>query len=215
MNLTNFPVGWVDFVVVLVILLGVIRGRRRGMSEELLDVIKWIGIVAVASLTYEPAGSFMASTLPFSRLSCYLTAYLAVIVGFKLTFALLKKQMGEKLVGSDVFGRAEYYLGMMAGAVRYTCVLIAVFAMINARHYSPEEIRAEDNYQLQNYGAHFFPTMYSFQRQVFEGAWTGRFSREYAPFLLIRPTDPEDKGLRQSGIARARERDFNDALDKR
>jgi hypothetical protein len=141
--------------------------------------------------------------------------YIAVIVGFKLAFALVKKQIGEKLVGSDVFGRSEYYLGMVAGAVRYTCVLIVVFAMIGARQYSPEEIRAEDNYQLQNYGAHFFPTMYNFQRQVFESAFTGRLSRQYAPFLLIHPTAPEEKGLRQSGIARARERDFNDALDKR
>jgi len=215
MNLENFSVSWIDFAVVIVIMLGVLRGRKRGMSEELLDVVKWLCIVAVASLTYEPAGNFLSEKLPFGSLSCYLAVYIAVILGFKLAFTLIKRQMGEKLVGSDVFGRSEYYLGMLAGGVRFTCVLFVVLAMLHARQYSTEEIRADDAYQERYYGSIRFPTMYSFQRQVFGVAWTGKLTRQYTPFLLIRQTAPEEKGLAASGIARARERAFNDVLDKR
>jgi uncharacterized membrane protein required for colicin V production len=215
MNMADFTVSWIDFAVVIVILVGVLRGRRRGMSEELMDVIKWLGIVAVAAYTYQPLGDFLAEQLPFGRLSCYLAVYITVIIAFKASFAFMRRQTGEKLVGSDVFGRAEYYLGMCAGAIRYTCVVIVVLAMLNARHYSAEEIRDDDNYQEKYYGSIRFPTLYSFQRQVFEGAWVGKLTREYTPFLLIQPTDPEGKALGQSGIARARQRDFNDALDKR
>src|SRR5688572_1053748 len=135
MNLENFSVSWIDFAVVIVIMLGVLRGRKRGMSEELLDVVKWLCIVAVASFTYEPAGNFLSEKLPFGSLSCYLAVYIAVILGFKLAFTLIKRQLGEKLVGSDVFGRAEYYLGMLAGGLRYTCVIFVVLAMLNARQY--------------------------------------------------------------------------------
>src|SRR6185503_4545166 len=101
--------------------------RRRGMSEELMDVIKWLGIVAVAAYTYKPLGDFLAEQLPFGQLSCYLAVYITVIVAFKASFAFMRRQTGEKLVGSDVFGRAEYYLGMCAGAIRYTCVVIVVY----------------------------------------------------------------------------------------
>ena len=215
MNLANFSLSWVDFAVVIVIMLGVLRGRKRGMSEELLDVVKWLCIVAVACVTYEPAGNFLSEKLPFGSLSCYLAVYIAVIVGFKLAFSLLQRQLGEKLVGSDVFGRAEYYLGMLAGGVRYTCVVIVVMAMLHARQYNADEIRADDAFQEQNYGSIRFPTMYSFQKQIFGVAWTGKLARQHAPFLLIRQTAPEEKGLNASGIARARERAFNDVLDKR
>ena len=215
MNLADFSVSWVDFAIMIVVMLGVLRGRKRGMSEELLDVVKWLCIVAVGAVTYEPAGNFLSEKLPFGRLSCYLAVYIAVILGFKLAFTLMKRQFGEKLVGSDDFGRAEYYLGMLAGGVRYTCVVFVVLAMLHARHYTAEEVRANEAFQEHNYGSIRFPTMYSFQRQVFGLAWTGKLTRQYAPFLLIRQTAPEEKGLGASGIARARERDFNDVLEKR
>jgi len=37
-----------------------------------------------------------------------------------------------QIIGSDVFGNAEYYLGMCAGAVRYACVTLVVLAFLNA-----------------------------------------------------------------------------------
>ena len=45
--------------------------------------------------------------------------YITVAIVVKLAFAGMKKATGGKLLGSNVFGRAEYYLGMMAGAVRF------------------------------------------------------------------------------------------------
>ena len=54
-------VGWVDLLVVVLLVVGVLRGRKRGMSEELLDVIKWSLIVLVAGLLYEPGGRWLAN----------------------------------------------------------------------------------------------------------------------------------------------------------
>ena len=215
MYLGNFSLSWVDFAVMLIVFVGVLRGRKRGMSEELLDLVKWIAILVVASIGYGPVGDFLAYKLPFSALSCYLTAYIGIILIFHVGFVLLRRQIGDKLVGSDFFGRAEYYLGMVAGGLRFTCVTVVVLALLNARHYSAEEIRADDAYQERYYGTIRFPTMYALQKEIFQTAWTGKLSREHAPFLLIRQTAPEEKGLGPSGIARARERDFNDVLNRR
>jgi uncharacterized membrane protein required for colicin V production len=215
MNPANFSVSWIDFAAVLVIMVGVLRGRQRGMSEELLDVIKWLGIVGVGAFVYEPIGNVLSQQLPFGRLSCYLAVYISVIIGFKIAFAIIKRQIGDKLIGSDVFGKSEYYLGMMAGAVRYTCVLIVVLSLLGAKHYTAEQVRADDNFQEQNYGSIRFPTLYSIQKQVFGESWVGKLSCQYTPWLFIRPTTADEKGLGPSGIARARQRDFNDALEKR
>ena len=215
MNAALFAVSWVDFAAVLVVMVGVMRGRRRGMSEELLDVLKWLIIVLLAAYAYEPAGSIMSAKTPFSRLSCFVAVYVGIILIVHVLFMMIRRQVGDKLVGSDAFGSTEYYLGMAAGGFRYTCVMIVVLALLNARYYSPEEIQSRDAFQERNYGSHFFPTMYGFQKEVFERAWVGKLPSRHASFLLIRRTAPEEKGLDQSGIARARESYFNEVLKKR
>src|ERR1041385_6896189 len=133
---------WVDLAVVGLLIIGVLRGRKRGMSEELLDLLKWLLIVVVGAQLYQPLGDMLAANSMFSRLSWYLAIYVTLILAIKIIFGVIKKKVGEKLLGSDIFGRAEYYLGMSAGAVRYACVIIAVMAVIHARLFSREEIDA-------------------------------------------------------------------------
>src|SRR5881397_599553 len=116
----SLSLSWVDFAVVLVLGLGLWRGRKRGMSEELLDIIKWVLIVLVAGFLYEPGGQLLAQvTSVFSLRSCYVTVYMAIALFIVLLVSLMRKNIGSKLVGSDVFGAAEYYLGMGAGIFRY------------------------------------------------------------------------------------------------
>ena len=44
------PFNWFDFVVLIVLGIGVFRGRQRGMSEELLGLFEWLTIVVVSAL---------------------------------------------------------------------------------------------------------------------------------------------------------------------
>jgi hypothetical protein len=114
-----------------------------------------------------------------------------------IAFAYLKKAVGGKLLGSDVFGRTEFYLGMVAGVVRFSCVLIAGLAMLNARLYTRGEVQDELNYQNDVYGSHFFPTLQTVQSQVFERSMTGPWIKDRLSILLIKPTAPEKKELKQ------------------
>ena len=45
MNLDKLPFNWFDFVLVVVLVVGVFRGRKHGMSEELLPLLKWLAIL--------------------------------------------------------------------------------------------------------------------------------------------------------------------------
>ena len=209
-------VGWVDLLVVILLTVGVLRGRKRGMSEELLDVIKWSLIVLVAGLLYEPGGRWLAELSVFSLLFSYVFAYVFIAILIFATFALIRNKVGDKLIGSDVFGSAEYYLGMVAGCYRYVCVMLVVMAFLNARYYSPAEIAAKNKYQDQNYGTKFFPTTPDIQHEVFDNSFTGRATQDYLNVLLIRSTAPDDKNVGGEGsIRRQRERRIDDIMEKR
>jgi uncharacterized membrane protein required for colicin V production len=216
MNIETLSVSWIDLVVVALLGFGLWRGRKRGMSEELLDIIKWAVILVVAGLLYEPSGRFLSEiTSVFSLLSCYVAMYIALAFLVILLIAMVRKSVGAKLVGSDVFGSAEYYLGMIAGTFRYACIILVGMAFLNARYYSPEELRAGTKYQEDNFGTTFFLTWPDLQQEVFKRSLAGRFTHEYLDVLLIRPTADDGKSLGgENAIGRKRERSVYD-LDKR
>jgi hypothetical protein len=117
-----------------------------------------------------------------------------------LVFAGIKRLMGGKLVGSDIFGRSEYYLGMGAGLVRFSCMLLAALALLNARYFSPLEVRAMEKFQDDVYGSNFFPTLHSLQASVFDKSLSGPWIKANLGFLLIKPTEPEKRDLHQKDM---------------
>ena len=215
MNNDLFSFNWVDLAIATLLLVGVMRGRRRGMSEELLDTLKWTAILIAAAFAYEPTGRIMATSSVFSLLSCYLTAYLLIALMVVLFFAYIRARVGDKITSADTFGGAEYYLGMMAGGYRYICIVLVAMAFLNARYYSPGEIQATVNFQQANFGDIRFPTLGEFQHTVFDKSLSGRLAQSYLYPVFIRPTAPEDKGLGGGGVFRRRDGQVNEILEKR
>jgi len=195
MSLDTLPFNWFDLVLVTVLGLGIWRGRKHGMSEELLLLLKWLVIVFAASAAYAPLGDYLESVTVFGKLFCYIVAYLGVILVVFVCFSLLKHLLGGKLVGSDIFGRGEYYLGMAGGMVRFACMLLAGLALLNARQFTTQEVLAMQTFQRDMYGSEFFPTLHTLQNSVFVKSGSGPLIRQYAGGLLIRPTAPESKPL--------------------
>jgi hypothetical protein len=164
----------------------------------LLSLLRWLTIVFGCALLYEPVGQvFVQFTNLFGLLSGYLLAYVVGALLIVLLFLGIKRLLGGKLLGSDVFGRAEYYLGMGSGLVRFSCMLLAGLALLNARYFSPTEVRAMERFQDDVYGSNFFPTLHSVQASVFDKSLTGPWIKENLGFLLIKPTRPEGKELHQ------------------
>ena len=189
---TAFSVSWVDFLIVILALVGVLRGRKRGMSEELLDIIKWTFIVVLAAMLYEPGGRLLAQLSMFNLLYSYVAAYAIVTMLVFSVFTYVKQRIGDKFTGTDKFGNAEYYLGMMAGGYRFLCIVLVSMAFLNARQYSQAEIAAADQYQDYNFGTKLIPTVPDLQKEVFKSSFTGRAVHDFLPVVLIRPT-PRDQ----------------------
>jgi uncharacterized membrane protein required for colicin V production len=197
MSLDKLPINVFDFALIVVLVAGVTRGRKHGMSEELMSLIKWLAVLFGCAVVYEPLGKWFAQETPFSLLSSYLMVYVGVALLILGSFALAKHSLGGKLLGSDIFGRAEYYLGMGAGLVRYSCILLAALALLNARYFSPQEVKARAAFQNDVYGSEFFPGLQAAQATVFERSLFGPWIKENLSFLLIQSTKPESKEFHQ------------------
>jgi uncharacterized membrane protein required for colicin V production len=201
MTLDSLPFNWFDLLVVIALVVGVRCGRKHGMSEELMKLLKWVALMVGCAFCYEPIGNAISSgSSVFDLLSGYLIAYLGTALAIAALFALLKKAVGEKMVSSEVFGRTEFYLGMMAGMVRFSCIMIMGLALLNARSLNQAEIRADINYQNDVYGSNYFPKLYSVQSQVFEHSLAGPWIKDNLSFLLIKSTSPDQKELKRKQV---------------
>ncbi len=160
-------------------------------------MLTWLAVVFGCALAYEPIGTWVAQSSPFSLLSSFLMAYIGMAIVIFGLAALLRRVVGGKILGSDLFGRGEYYLGMGSGVVRALCVLVAGLALLNARYFTPDEIKARERYQNDVYGSNFFPGLQTVQSVVFERSLTGPWIREHLNFFLIKPTRPENKEIHQ------------------
>ena len=201
--------GWFDAVAVVLLVIGFWRGRKRGMSTEFMDVIQWLGIVGGGAALYGPLGKILQATTGFGQLYNYLVAYLLVAVIVKTVCTLFKKTAGEKLMSSEVFGGLEYYLGMVAGVVRFACVTVFLLAILHARLYTDAELKAQELEQRKNFESIRFLTLGTLQRDVFQGSFSGRFVHDIAPFLLIESTAPAPS---LDSLKQRRERELNRSL---
>jgi len=184
----DLPFNWFDVFVVLMLVIGYTRGRKNGMSQESIPFFKWIALILVCAITYEPLGMLMVDNFHLSRLLSFFLAYIAVALVVTMVFAMVSRSLGEKIKGTDKFGKAEFYLAMPAGIMRFACITMLLLALLNARYYTTEEVRATQKYNDYNYGSDFFPSLYSIQDDVFKDSLIGKQVHEHLSFLLIKPT---------------------------
>ncbi|HEY5912673.1 MAG TPA: CvpA family protein [Verrucomicrobiae bacterium] len=185
------PINLFDCFLAAFLIAGIIRGRKHGLSEELLRVLKWLTLVCGCALVYRPLGSLMSSAGFLDSWAAFVSAYLGAALVILLVFSSLQKRIGSKLVGTDAFGRAEYYLGMGSGLLRYACILMVGLALLNSRNFTPAELKAEEKYQVDAYGSTVFPTLRNLQEMVFEDSFTGACIKNNFGFLLIQSADGE------------------------
>jgi uncharacterized membrane protein required for colicin V production len=208
----SLHITWVDMTVAVVLILGLFRGRKHGISEETLPLLRTLLMIGVAGYFYAPVGSLVANASAFSLLGCYIAAYLGLALIVWLVFHMIKKAVGDKLIGSDLFGSSEYYLGMIAGVLRFAGLIIFALALIHARAYSTAERAALAKMQQDNFGDISFPTFSSIQYDIFARSLTGKYAQEYGSLLLITSTAPENKSLRDGKTDLRREGVLNEVL---
>jgi uncharacterized membrane protein required for colicin V production len=214
MKLDLIP-NWFDLVVLATVISGVLVGRKRGMSLELLDLLQWLAIIFVSGMAYVPLGKALADSANLGALSAFVLAYLLVAACLKLLFLLLKRLTGEKLLGSDTFGGYEYYLGMVAGGVRFLCILMFVLALMHAKQVSKTELDSQLKDQKENLGSVYFPPYGTIQRSIFQESACGRAVQQYLAAQLITVDPSVGRTSRNETIYRKHQRDLDEVTAPR
>jgi len=184
----SLHLSWFDGVVVSVLVFGLFRGRKNGMSKEMLPLSEWFAVIFIAGLFYSFVAQWVDQMAGTGRLMGNIMGYTLLALMIFLFFSMIKRPLGTRLFGSNVFGNAEYYLGTPSGMVRYCCVLLFVLSLLNARQYTPAQIQASNDFQQRWYGSDFFPDLYTIQDQVFRKSFTGPYIKKYLSVLMLEPT---------------------------
>jgi uncharacterized membrane protein required for colicin V production len=191
-SLDHLPVGWFDGVLVVVLILGFFRGRKNGMTKELLPMLQWVAIVLLGGLAYAMAGQPFMNLANLGITAAYILGYLSLAVLVFIVFAYIKKLLTPRLDGSNFFGSAEYYLGISSGVIRFVCMLLFALALLHAPFYTPAEIAARNAYNArwfgggqQGFSGNYFPTVQTVQESVFNSSFTGPLIAKYLGVILI------------------------------
>ena len=190
MSLDNFAIGWFDFSIVLMVLVGVKVGGTRGMSKEFLVFLQWCLIVVCAGLFYPVAAEFVAHFTGLGATVANVLGYLVVAGVVKLFFAYLTSRLGEKIEDKHIFGSLEYYLGPVAGGIRFACIVFLLVALLHVSAQTASQRQQAIKYQKDNYGSVFFPTLGLINDDVFNNSISGRWIGQNLSFLLIAPSTP-------------------------
>lgn len=215
MDIAGIPINWFDFAVVGLLVAGLIQGRRRGMSNELLDCLKWLLTVGAAAEMYRPLGSLLSDSTHLGRVTGFLLAYVFVLLLLRIFFGWVKRIVGEKLVGSDVFGDWEYFCGMIAGGIRFACYLVVALALLNAGALTPEQLAAQARMQRKMFEDISFPTFGSVQHNIFAGSASGKLVKKYLSHELIVATDADKEVKRADTLGRREERALSEILGEK
>jgi uncharacterized membrane protein required for colicin V production len=193
--ISNLPVNWFDIVLIFWLFVGLLRGRKHGMSQELMLVFQWLLIVVICSHAYVPLARQLEQNSPLQLLWCNLAVYIALAMIIRSVLLKIKNTLGDRLVGSDIFGGGEYYLGMLAGVLRFACIALVFMALMNARIITKAELEATERMQRTNFESVRFPTFGTVQQGVLFKSWTGKFVKQNLKEFLIASSVPEPKPI--------------------
>ena len=190
--LSVLHINWFDLAVVVWLIIGVFRGRKHGMSQELLPLVQWIAVVVATSFLYLPLARLMVQRTGLTLLPCALFSYVFIGCFVYGILGNLKKKLDDAFQEGDYFGGGEYYLGMTSGVIRFICILIAGLALLNSRIVTKAERDATLKMQQQNFESIRFPTFGEVQCAILLDSGTGNIVRAYLPHFLIQTVNATD-----------------------
>jgi uncharacterized membrane protein required for colicin V production len=192
---------WFDVALLALLVIGFWRGRKRGMTKECLPTLQWVAILLAAGLGHTFLGGWFQQQGFIRQVfgnhfnehtAALVSAYLVIMLAVVIVFAALRRKYHSKLEGSSVFGGNEYYWGVVAGLVRYLCMLLVALALLNAPFYSQAEIAASEAYNnrwyaggVKNFNGDLLPSMYDVQDNVFKQSLVGPLIKQNLSVLLI------------------------------
>lgn len=180
---------WFDFVALILLGLGVHQGRKHGMSEELFPLLTWLTVVVGTALLYLPTANLLTKFVHITRYWLVVSTYIVIAFLLHTVFTVIRKKAKDQVQKIDIFGRLEYFLGMVSGALRIFCMIVVLIALFSSKVVTEEEVRRDRAFQEKDMGISFVPTRKTVQYAVVYQSAVGNFIRTKLPALVIQPDE--------------------------
>jgi uncharacterized membrane protein required for colicin V production len=196
-------VNWFDFALLFLLIFAFWRGRKRGMTKELLPTLEWLAILFAAGLGHVILADWFQKEGFVrkifgnhfqERTAALMSGYICIAIVIFIVAAFIKRKLTARLEGSNFFGGNEYYWGVAASVARYLCMALVALALLNAPLYTTNDIAAAKAYNnrwfgggLKDYSGDFIPSVYEVQDSVFRKSFAGKLIKSNLSMLLINP----------------------------
>ena len=187
MTWDELGLSWFDIAVVVLLWIGVMRGRARGISNQIVELFQWLLTVFLGVMLYVPIGRALQPHLQVSTVAAHAIAFLLVAGVVKLIAARLANAFSERLLNGDYFGSWEYPLGVVAGALIHAAMLMAALSLVRVKLVTPDEFARSQKKEGAEMGSEFLPDMGRLQAEIFRQSPTGRFIERECAHLMIQP----------------------------
>jgi uncharacterized membrane protein len=186
-DVSQLRLGWIDFLAVISLLLGLHLGNRTGASKQILSFVMWLLVLAFSAFGYLFLGPLFAKWFNLEAWGGDLVAYVTIACVTGLILAVINRKYADRVEASTAFGKMEYVLGPIAAMVRNLAVLLLVMGAIHGLQVSSVVEQRERKEQMNNYGMMLYPTKGMIREAVFEDSTTGRLAQRFLGFLMVDP----------------------------
>jgi len=163
---------------------GIYQGKEHGASTTHVSVVQWMLIGLAGGFAGNLLGSLMFSILG-SAYWGQLTGYLLWIFIVAAFFAFLNSKGKGEWKDADWFGRLEYPLGVLGCVLKYFCIILTIMSILNAKHYSAEDIRKDRAWQIEEFGSALFPTFTMLNNTVFNTSFCGPYVKKAFSWAIL------------------------------
>lgn len=189
--LLGISVGWFDPVFLLVLALGVWRGRLNGAAREHFAAGQWLFVAVVGGVMSRALGGLMVKWLGVTFFAAGIFGYVVGGGIVLIVAAVLRTYHADEMLDTAFFGKAEPAAGGVFGALKFFCLLTIALAFVHARKVAdPADPRT------------FHETLHV---QIFDRSLAGAALEKAGAFMLI----PASSNARRPTVGQKKNQQMN------
>ncbi len=125
----QIPINWIDVFVGIVLLVFAIRGYRRGLSGEILQVVGLLASLILAYRFFGYVGEALHQSLAMPEGIAFVLGYVGVFVLIYTIFYVIR-YIVHKMMSVSFIAVLEKGGGILAGMMRGICILSVLFVLV-------------------------------------------------------------------------------------
>lgn len=129
----NVTFGWLDVVVALILIIFGIRGYRRGLSGEVLQIVGLLASFILAYQFFQVIGTIIVEHSSIPVQIADISGYVIIFISINLLFFIIRKIV-HKLMTFSFVAVLEKGGGIAAGVVRAICMISIIYVLIGMLH---------------------------------------------------------------------------------